>query len=230
MSLVSTAAIWSNDDIPNKKRTPTMRKTIKTTPNEYTTKNDELYEYKNSQEDSTVIMQTVEQDNEDRSTKINQILNQMSSVSIENDGNNLADFNPPPNPSIHIKKDLQKEWVKSEEPIPDLQNELQLPTTSFYNKMNPYLVSNNSISNYHTVYDGTAMENKPYYNKMGITVNSNTNNDKLMEKINYLIHMIENQEYEKTANVTEEFILYTFLGVFIIFVLDSFSRSGKYVR
>jgi len=45
-----------------------------------------------------------------------------------------------------------------------------------------------------------------------------------------MIHMLENMENEKTANVTEEFILYTFLGVFIIFVVDSFSKGGKYVR
>jgi hypothetical protein len=25
-------------------------------------------------------------------------------------------------------------------------------------------------------------------------------------------------------------ILYTFLGIFVIFIVDSFSRSGKYVR
>ena len=51
-----------------------------------------------------------------------------------------------------------------------------------------------------------------------------------MEKLNYMIHLLENQEKEKTDNVTEEFILYTFLGVFVIFVLDSFTRNGKYVR
>ena len=41
---------------------------------------------------------------------------------------------------------------------------------------------------------------------------------------------VEEQQNEKTNNITEEFILYTFLGVFIIFVVDSFARSGKYTR
>ena len=54
--------------------------------------------------------------------------------------------------------------------------------------------------------------------------------DKLMEKINYMIHMLEAQQSEKTNNITEEFILYTFLGVFIIFIVDSFTRAGKYIR
>jgi hypothetical protein len=53
---------------------------------------------------------------------------------------------------------------------------------------------------------------------------------RLMEKINYMIHMMEEQQHEKTDHVAEEFILYTFLGVFIIFAVDSFSRIGKYTR
>ena len=45
-----------------------------------------------------------------------------------------------------------------------------------------------------------------------------------------MIHLLEQQQHEKTDNITEEFLLYTFLGVFVIYVVDSFSRSGKYVR
>ena len=37
-------------------------------------------------------------------------------------------------------------------------------------------------------------------------------------------------QHEKTENITEEFILYGFLGVFVIYVCDSFTRSGKYIR
>ena len=57
-----------------------------------------------------------------------------------------------------------------------------------------------------------------------------TSKDELMEKLNYVIHLLEEQADEKTANVTEELILYCFLGVFVIFVLDSFAKIGKYVR
>ena len=63
---------------------------------------------------------------------------------------------------------------------------------------------------------------------MGIGITGGDN--KVMEKINYMIHLLEEQQNEKTNNLTEEFILYTFLGVFIIFVVDSFARSGKYTR
>jgi hypothetical protein len=54
--------------------------------------------------------------------------------------------------------------------------------------------------------------------------------DELTRKMNYIIYMLESQKNEKTDNVVEELVLYTFLGVFVIFVVDSFARVGKYVR
>ena len=45
-----------------------------------------------------------------------------------------------------------------------------------------------------------------------------------------MIHLLEEQQDEKTDNVTEELVLYLFLGVFVIFVVDSFARVGKYTR
>jgi high-affinity K+ transport system ATPase subunit B len=45
-----------------------------------------------------------------------------------------------------------------------------------------------------------------------------------------MISLLEDQQDEKTNNVTEEVVLYSFLGIFIIFVVDSFARVGKYVR
>jgi hypothetical protein len=75
---------------------------------------------------------------------------------------------------------------------------------------------------------------KPYYSGMGVGSGSGsgsgTGDNKLMDKINYMIHMLENMEAEKTANITEEFVLYSFTGIFIIFVLDQFLKTGKYVR
>ena len=55
-------------------------------------------------------------------------------------------------------------------------------------------------------------------------------NDILLKKLNYMINLLEDQQDEKTENVTEEVVLYSFLGIFIIFVVDSFARVGKYVR
>jgi hypothetical protein len=51
-----------------------------------------------------------------------------------------------------------------------------------------------------------------------------------MTKLNYMIHLLEERQDERTNNVTEEVILYSFLGVFMIFIVDSFVKVGKYVR
>jgi hypothetical protein len=54
--------------------------------------------------------------------------------------------------------------------------------------------------------------------------------DTVIHKLIYMINLLEDQQNEKTSNVTEEIILYTFLGIFIIFIVDSFARVGKYTR
>jgi len=57
-----------------------------------------------------------------------------------------------------------------------------------------------------------------------------SNESDLMKKLNYVVHMLEEQHDEKSGSVTEELVLYMFLGVFIIFIVDSFSKSSKYKR
>ena len=54
--------------------------------------------------------------------------------------------------------------------------------------------------------------------------------DELMQKLNHIIQLLEEQEHEKSDSVAEELILYCFLGIFVIFIVDSFARAGKYVR
>jgi hypothetical protein len=55
-------------------------------------------------------------------------------------------------------------------------------------------------------------------------------NANVIAKLNYMIHLLEEQKDERTNNVTEEVVLYSFLGIFIIFIVDSFARVGKYTR
>ena len=45
-----------------------------------------------------------------------------------------------------------------------------------------------------------------------------------------MIHLLEAQQKEPTQNIVEEFLLYGLLGIFIIFLVDSFTRVGKYTR
>ena len=69
------------------------------------------------------------------------------------------------------------------------------------------------------------------YNPSSQNANSiNYDNNKLLSKLEYIIHLLEEQHNEKTNYITEELILYLFLGIFILFVLDSFARASKYVR
>ena len=54
--------------------------------------------------------------------------------------------------------------------------------------------------------------------------------DVLIEKLNYIIGLLENQQDEKTNNIMEDLLIYSLLGCFIIFVIDKFVSVGKYVR
>ena len=71
----------------------------------------------------------------------------------------------------------------------------------------------------------------PYYNQSSDDMTPNgANKDELLERLHQIIFMLEEHKNNKNANSTEEIILYFFLGIFIIFIIDSFARVGKYVR
>jgi hypothetical protein len=154
-----------------------------------------------------------EQNNKTMSSKVVQLL---SKLSTDNDGNKLADYEPNYRPELTVTKIDQI----------DLAPPVKESMTSKYSANDINLAN---LSNYNQTYGSPTVFQKtqPYYAKMGVSSGSD---DKLMEKVNYMIHLLEQQQIEKTANVTEEFILYTLLGVFVIFTVDSFTRAGKYVR
>ena len=104
------------------------------------------------------------------------------------------------------------------------------------NKMNSIEsnnISNNMYNNQrNNIYSNLEDSYKSNYNFMNAinqetTINSNK---ELLNKLDYIVHLLEEQHNEKTNHITEELILYLFLGIFIIFVLDSFARSSKYTR
>lgn len=105
--------------------------------------------------------------------------------------------------------------------------------------LNKAFLNDAQVREYYRKLSPTYNPNKPLTNNSNSTSNStikisdytnNGNNDILLNKLNYMINLLENQQDERTNNVTEEVVLYSFLGVFIIFVVDSFARVGKYVR
>ncbi len=81
-------------------------------------------------------------------------------------------------------------------------------------------MNNINYDNAEDIYKRTA----PNYNT------NSTNSADIERKLNYMISLLEEQQDERTNHVTEEVVLYSFLGIFVIFVVDSFVRVGKYVR
>lgn len=240
MSLIASASVWTNDDSTqatsnNKKRIPTMRKpsrkptTISEDPGSGWKSNSKI-----GSEDLFISDDSIYQDDSEitksqdaqaeRNARVNQLLNQLTDT---NDGNKLADFQPLTHPAI------QPNRVDS--------NPLQIPPPPVIQRSSPFIpispdlgntTNTNPYGNYKNMYDPEAIaymqKNQPGLGKgssSGQMIDS-----KLMDKINYMIHMLEQQQNEKTSNITEEFILYTFLGVFMIFIVDSFARSGRYTR
>jgi hypothetical protein len=167
------------------------------------------------------------------SEKVNSVLQSIHNLPDQSSG--LADFNPlPPPTSVGVEQTR----------IRDINQEQETKTDSSYTLENTY--NNQSqqsqksqdeyykrfMPNYDKLYK-TSPHNLPYYSGYNASAPEQQmtgENSILLEKLNYMIHLLEEQQDERTGNVTEEVILYCFLGIFIIFVVDSFVRVGKYVR
>jgi hypothetical protein len=183
--------------------------------------------------------------------KVNSVLEEIHNKTEADDSNSeMANFNPPPKPeSAGVQRTLTNEAMqnmtnennmnmykvlgKAPDPIND-DNNLELNNyrmnygdnksiDDYYKKMLP---------NMNAVFQKNPV-NKQYYNnevQMQGYGNAQTSQDILLQKLNYMINLLEEKQDEKTNNVMEEVVLYSFLGIFIIFVIDSFARVGKYVR
>ena len=227
MSLVSTASPWGNDNNnQTKKRTPTIsRSTMKIRPNIDRTSGIQPDSYESTEERYRSILpetiEDVENHNEKTSNRVNELLKKISS---ENTGNKLADFKPIDNPELNIRKEMENREYTPGELLPKT---LDKPKSNY----SPNDMDLMNYSNYKQTYETKPFYqgNQPYYASLGLGGNPQST-DKIAEKMNYMIHLLEQQQSEKTANITEEFVLYTFLGVFVIYVLDSFTRAGRYVR
>ena len=106
------------------------------------------------------------------------------------------------------------------EPLALNQEDTQLELNDYSNYGN----DNDNEEYYRRVVPGYSGPVQQHSNPLG------NHNDVLLKKINYMIQLLEEEHDEKTNNVTEEVVLYSFLGVFMIFIVDSFAKVGKYVR
>jgi hypothetical protein len=57
-----------------------------------------------------------------------------------------------------------------------------------------------------------------------------SSSNEMLSKLNNIIELFEDQKEIKTGQKNEEIILYCFLGVFVIYIMDSFVSIGKYSR
>jgi hypothetical protein len=218
MSLLSTASPWISGD-SNKKRTPSIRKTVK-----------KVQSYSSEPEFSSVdyndMMLADEIAMSEKNSKINGLLEKMTSINIENDGSSLANFNPLSYPTM----DNTSEDSILPEKYNSTNNRQYIPESSNFVPEN-ITKSVNSFGDLNRIYDvSDEISKQPYYTSgMGIGKNNSTEN-KMMDRLGYIVHLLEQQQNEKTNNVMEEYVLYLLLGTFVIFIVDSFSRGGKYIR
>jgi len=180
--------------------------------------------------------------------KVNSVLQQIHNNTDDDDDDDKDNFNPPPKPeSSGVQKTIP---TKTNESFSGMDNSLgrvvgRAPNPNYEGGDNLDL---NDYSNYgdaktveeyyKRVLPGYSaqkdLNNRPYY-QYGNTINTggingDSSQDLLLKKLNYMITLLEEQQDEKTSNVTEEVILYSFLGIFIIFIADTFVRAGKYTR
>jgi hypothetical protein len=178
-------------------------------------------ESKNIEQSTKKHSRTLRKRHKKKSSKIDNLLNSLSANRVpegkecDDDDYVLANFKP-------LTEDSQ---------TPTHQNSTELtPATQGDNGENGQLgVTQENFAQLGEVTD--YKQYVPYYTQLqGSQEEIHANKDSLMTKLNYMIHLLEEQQDEKTNNVTEELVLYLFLGVFVIFVVDSFARVGKYKR
>jgi hypothetical protein len=189
------------------------------------------------------------------SEKVNSVLEKIHSEKNVDEENEMGDFNPPPKPeSAGAQRRIATEEMETMLNSKNKNMSVVLGNAPSPNTDNSNLDLNNYTKNY-----GDERSNKEYYKRMlgnylqmsqeqqsqyqnninrryypqqtnNYSLTNDVNNDILMQKLNYMINLLEEQQDERTNNVTEEVILYSFLGIFIIFIADSFAKVGKYVR
>lgn len=251
MSLITTAGVWITED--SKKRIPTIpRKTLSSSPTTTTSYSQPSNSQPSSftQEESPIILtESMEQyqdsspptqiqtDQDGRTSKINEMIQKMTSVNVENSGNGLADFKPLENPVLITKKTdvlgtsgipYDSNSLINSNPNPLYSNPPQQYNQRPSNQFSANTMDLANLSNYKKSYE-VPTATKPYYTKMGITQNGSMD-EKMNDRLSYITHMLEEMQSEKTSNLTEEFIMYTMLGVFVIYIVDAFARTGKYTR
>uniref|UniRef100_A0A6C0BT64 Uncharacterized protein n=1 Tax=viral metagenome TaxID=1070528 RepID=A0A6C0BT64_9ZZZZ len=137
----------------------------------------------------------------DNANRVKSFLDKLDSSEQSDETSQMGDFKPPSYPvSIGAVKRMETDMNTQE-------NDVDIP------------VSNSDFS----LVDGDSplilqqFHKKPPDNDISI-------------KLDKMLYILEEQRDFKTATVTEDVILYSFLGIFVIFIVDSFTKVGQYKR
>jgi hypothetical protein len=245
MSLLATASPWnSSEETISKKRTPMLnsniRKTVKNRPSDTSSSyNDETSLIIGSgNSNSAMSIDELQQYNSDKQSKVHQMLDHITKVDTNTD-NKLGDFTPVmfsqptvPKPNANTNSNPAN-LLPTANPLSNQMAPSQNPGNGLYLSNGTHL---GKYTNYRNAHDPSLLrsaslpETSQYYSRNGANKILSGEDNRFMDKINYMIHLLEEQQMEKTNNVMEEFVLYSLLGVFVIYVVDSFSRAGKYMR
>ena len=141
---------------------------------------------------------------------VNNYSNKFVPQPVQNDSMDLQDLQ-----DVYMNNDQVKRYFKNL--VPNFQPTAQQQSSSQSSPQS----SSQSSSQY--------KQAQSHYNT-NTNINTSDTNQVLLDKLTYMINLLEEQQDERTNNVTEEVILYSFLGVFIIFVVDGFARVTRYTR
>ena len=165
-----------------------------------------------------------------------------SSDSENDDDNNLANYKGidsrapgpnsgsgmfPPLPELNYKGPSSTATEASESGSGKKSNSLytpDIPTSS------TSTITNSTYNDMPSTYANQYYKQFIPYLNQGTSEIPDQPKSELLEKLNYIIDLLEDQQDYKTNSIFEDLILYAFLGIFVIFIVDSFAKSGKYVR
>lgn len=228
-SLFLNASPWTSNSSTTKKRTPTMNRK-KTQRNIVDTNDDHDQDNGIFGLEDVSISEDFESaidEQEKRNSKVNQLLNKITDA-----GDGLADFVPVAAPKSTLAN-LLPTITNKPEGFESSLLERAAANRDSHGEYSPNNSGEERLGNYSKMYEppsATGVLGKPYYASMGISSSAPAGDNSVIQKLNYITHILEDIQMEKTSNITEELILYSFLGVFVIFVVDSFAKAGKYYR
>jgi len=172
--------------------------------------------------------------NRERNRRIQKLLNDnnMNNNLTNNESDDLEDFNPPSHPAIQEPKKIVKENFTFDNMKSELlHNYHEEESQNHHQNDNPVNKENfqqlpaNNLQQYYEKYNAY-LNSQNNYNNQSMTVS----NEELLKKIDNILFLLEEQRETRTNYVTEELILYVFLGIFVIYLVDSFVKVGKYIR